>query len=165
MIDTRDFERALRHEIKDILPNTIWQNEDGVYSVFGKYQIVPEKPGYRVFCSATDVGLFSSSRSALSWCIADKYQEYNLARDILALDTKLYSLTNDITARANLADRSKAPLFRETIETKLETKIIRKKIVEKQLVNCVNRAKYIQQRGFNNETVRTGRNAAVKTSR
>jgi hypothetical protein len=165
MTETQEFERALRQEIKDILPNAIWQTDDGVYSVFGKYKIVPEKPGYRVFCSATDVGFFSTSRSALSWCIADKYQEYNLARDILVLDTKLNSLNSDIRIRATLADRSKDPIFRETIETKLETKIIHKKLVEKQLVNCVNRAKYCQQRGFNNETVRTGRNATVKTSR
>ena len=67
--------------------------------------------------------------------------------------------------RANLADRSKTPLFRETIETKLETKIIRKKQVEQELTKCVNYAKYCQQRGFDNETIRTGRTASVKKSR
>ena len=88
-----------------------------------------------------------------------------MARDILTLDNKLHSLTNDITIRANIADRSKNSIFRETVETKLESKIIHKKYVEKQLTKCVNYAKYYQQKGFNNETVRTGRDHAIKTSR
>ena len=96
---------------------------------------------------------------------ADKHKAYNLARDILILDNKLSSLTADITARATLADRSNNPLFRETIEAKLETKIIRKKKVETDLTKCVNWAKYVQQRGFNNETVRTGRPQAIQRSR
>ena len=154
-----------RQEFPDLSSNTIWQTEAGDYEVFDRYMIVKEGNGFRVHCSATDVGLFSTTKSALSWCIADKFTHYNLARDILALDVKLRSLTSDIATRANLADRSKNALFRETIETKLETKIIRKKQVEEQLAKCVNYAKYCQQRGFNNETIRTGRTAAVKTSR
>ena len=75
------------------------------------------------------------------------------------------ALTNDINTRANVAERSKNSLFRETVETKLETKIIHKKQVEQQLTKCVNYAKYYQQKGFNNETVRTGRDHAIKTSR
>ena len=55
--------------------------------------------------------------------------------------------------------------FRDSIGTKLETKIIRKKQVENELAKCVNWAKYCQQRGFNNETARTGRNQPNKTSR
>ena len=165
MKSDQEFERVLRQEIKDILPNTIWQNEDGIYSVFGHYRIQPERPGYRVFCGATEVGVFNTTRTALSWCIADKNKSYNTARELLTVDTKLTALTQDINARAAVGDRSKDPALRETILTKLETKIIRKKQVENELAKCVNWAKYIQQRGFNNETVRTGRNAAVKTSR
>ena len=165
MNEHKEYERALRAELKDILPNTIWRNDDGVYSVFGKYRIEPEHRGYRVFCHASEVGLFNSTKTALSWCIADKYQNYTLARDLLATDIKLAHLTHDIAARAAVGDRSKDPLFRESILTKLETKIIHKKQLENQLAKCVSWAKYCQQRGFNNETVRTGRNQAVKTSR
>jgi len=165
MIIDKEFARMFRQEFSSLTTNLIWQNENGDYEVFDRYVIMPEKYGYRVYCSGTDVGVFSSTKNALSWCIADKYTHYNLARDILLLDNKLSSLTSDISARANLADRSKQPLFRETVETKLETKIIRKKQVEQQLTKCVNFAKYCQQRGFNNETVRTGNNKAKQTSR
>ena len=160
-----EFARMFRQEFKGVVDNLIWQNDDGDYEAFDRYIIKVEKQGYRVFCSATEIGVFGSTKTALSWCIADKYKNYNLARDILKLDNKLYSLSTDIYARANIADRSKNAGFREIIETKLETKIIHKKKVEAELSKCVDWAKYYQQRGFNNETVRTGRNQPVKTSR
>jgi len=160
----QDFERLFRQEFKDILHNTIWQNNDGVYQVFGHYRIHPEEFGYRVFCGATEVGVFASTRTALSWCIADKNRAYNTARELLTLDNKLTSLTNDITTRAAIADRSKQFEFRDSVGTKLETKIIRKKQLTNQLTKCVNWAKYCQQRGFNNETARTGHSVTNKAS-
>jgi len=162
---SREFEQAIRQELRDIMPNVILPQDDGTYEVFGKYSIIPERPGYTVMCHATNVGVFSTSRTALSWCIADKYKDYKLARNILLLDNKLSFLTNDISTRATIADRSKSPDFRESVGTKLETKIIHKKVVENQLNNCVDLAKYLQQRGFNNETQRIGRGQHNKTSR
>ena len=161
----KDFERAFRAEFKEILPNTIFQNENGSYSVFEKYCIEFASPGYRVFCHATEVGIFNTTKTALSWCIADKYQAYNTARDILELDIKLTALTADIHARTAIAERSIKWEFRDSVGTKLETKIIRKKQVENELAKCVSWAKYIQQRGFNNETARTGRSQPNKASR
>lgn len=165
MKQDQDFDRMFRQEFRETMPNIIWQNNDGVYEVFGHYRIQPDRPGYRVFCSATDVGVFSSTRTALSWCIADKNRAYNTARELLTVDNKLAALTHDINARAALGDRSQNPALRETILTKLESKIIRKKLLENQLAKCVNWAKYIQQRGFDNETQRIGRSQPNKTNR
>jgi hypothetical protein len=165
MKSDQEFDRLFRQEFRDIMPNTIWQNDNGVYEVFGHYLIQPQRPGYRVFCSASDVGVFSSTKTALSWCIADKNKAYNTARELLTIDTKLTVLTQDINARAAVGDRSRNPALRETILTKLETKIIQKKLLENQLTKCVNWAKYIQQKGFDNETQRTGRGQPNKTSR
>ena len=165
MKQDQEFERMFRQEFKSIVPNLIWQNTAGEYEAFGKYRIVPVRPGYKVFCSATEVGTFYSTRSALSWCIADKHQAYNTARELLVTDTKLHGLLQDINARTAIAERSKNFEFRDSVGTKLETKIIHKKQLENQLAKCVNWAKYIQQRGFENETARTGRNQPNKTSR
>jgi hypothetical protein len=162
---TKDFDRMMRQEFPEIVQNLIFRDDDGSYKVFDRYSITKENTGFRVHCSATDVGIFSSTKTALSWCIADKNKAYNLCRDIYNLDVKLNSLTSDINTRANIAESSKDPLFRETIATKLESKIIRKKRVETELTKCVNWAKYIQIRGFDNETNRTGRNQTSKTSR
>jgi hypothetical protein len=160
-----EVERIFRSEFRELLPNTIWKNDNGEYHVFGHYRIIVEKSGYRVFCSATDVGLFNSTRTALSWCIADKYKVYNLARELLDIDNKLQSLSQDIAARVAIAEKSNKFEFCDIIGTKLETKIIRKKQLENQLTKCVNWAKYCQQRGFNNETARTGRNTSNKAIR
>ena len=165
MISEREIERMFRRELADLMPNVIWQNDDGVYEVFGHYRIVPESYGFRVFCSATDVGIFSTTRSALSWCIADKHRAYNLARELKELDNKLAALNNDITVRTALAERSRKWEFRDPVATKLETKIIRRKQVENQLAKCISWAKYSQQRGFKNETQRIGRGQPNKTSR
>ena len=161
----KEVERALQQEFNGLLPNTIFKDDDGAYSVFGRYRIEPAHPGYRVYCAATEVGVFNSTKSALSWCIADKHQAYNTARDILDLDVKLGAMTRDITARTAIAEHSSKWEFRDIVGTKLETKIIRKKKVENELTKCINWAKYIQQRGFNNETVRTGRNTSNTSSR
>jgi len=165
MISEREVERVFRHEMRDLMPNVIWQNDDGVYEVFGRYRIQPESRGFRVFCSATDVGVFATTRTALSWCIADKNRAYNTAREILTVDNKLAALTADITTRAAIGDRSRDPALREMVLTKLESKIIHKKLLENQLTKCVNWAKYCQQRGFEDETARTGRGQSNKTSR
>ncbi len=165
MINQKEFERAFRHEIRDLMPNVIWQNDNGVYEVFGRYRIHPENHGYRVYCSATDVGIFSTTRTALSWCIADKNCAYNTARELLITDNKLTALTHDIATRAAIGDRSRDPGLRETILVKLESKIIQKKILENQLAKCISWAKYVQQQGFDNETQRTSRGQHNKASR
>jgi hypothetical protein len=161
----QDLERMFRQEFKDAVSNLIWQTDSGEYEVFGKYRIVPQRPGYRVFCSATEVGTFYSTKTALSWCIADKHNAYNTARELLTVDNKLTALTQDINTRAAIGDRSKSPELREIILTKLESKIIHKKQLENQLTKCVDWAKYMQLRGFDNETARTGRSQPNKTSR
>ena len=160
----QELERLFRQEFKNISPNLIWQSEDG-YEVFGHYKIQPKSHGYQVFCGITEVGIFSSTRVALSWCIADKNRNYNTSREILRADNKLTALKNDIHTRAAIGDRSRNPELRETILTKLESKIIQKKTLENQLTKYVNWAKYIQQRGFHNETARTGRSQPETTSR
>jgi len=165
MINEQQMERMFQKEINYLMPNVIWQNDDGIYEVFGRYRIQPKYPGFRVFCGATEVGTFSSTRTALSWCIADKNCAYNTAREILSVDSKLSALTADIATRASVGDRSKDLDRREIISTKLETKIIHKKALENQLAKCVDWAKYCQQRGFDNETARTGRGQPNKTSR
>lgn len=161
----KEFNRMFRQEFSELVVKMIWQNDEGEYEVFDHYKIIPENKTYRVMCSATEVGSFMTTRSALSWCIADNHKNFNLAREIQETDKKIADLTNDISVRAGMGDKSKEPQFRETILTKLESKIIKKKQLETQLNKCVNFAKYTQQKEYNNETVRTGRTAQISTKR
>lgn len=160
-----ELERAFSSEFKDLIKNIVYQDGDGRYIVFGHYTLT-KKPGiFTVKTELSDEIQFGSSRSAMCWCIADNAHLYNLARDILMLDTKLYVLRNDITTRARVGDASRNVDFREVITTKLEGKIIYKKQLESALDKCVTRAKYYYQRGLNNEIVRTGRKDAFTASR
>jgi len=165
MKPNNDVVRILHKEFPEVLTNAIWQNDDGSYSVFGKYTLISEACGFKVFCSSTDIGIFRNTRSALSWCIADKFKAFKTAREILETDQKLAHISNDIAVRTTLADRSQHWEFRDIVGFKLESKIIKKKQLENQLTKCVNWAKYCQQRGFTNETQRIGRSQPNKTSR
>jgi hypothetical protein len=165
MTKDQELEAWVRNELRTIMPNFIWRNDAGEYELFGKYRIISNRPGYTVYCWANPVGEFSSTRTAVSWCVADKYRNYNLAREIYNTDTRLTAVGNDVFVRAGVANRSKRADFRESIDIKLESKIIRKKELEKQLDKCINLAKYLQQKGFDNETARSSRNGTNKTSR
>ena len=161
----QEFKRLLVREFKGAATNSIFLTEEGELNVFVNYRIVPEGRLFRVHLGATDVGVFSSTKTALSWCVADKFRDLKTAREILELDNKITSLSNDIAVRAVLADQSNQPLFRENISTKLESKIIKKKALEKQLENRIKWTKYLQQRGFNNETERSSPKGNTKANR
>lgn len=165
MIKDYEVERWVNAEFKQMLPVLIWQNDDGEYEAFGKYRIVPQNPGYRVYINEDEQGYFNSTRTAISWCVADKYKRYNLARDLLTYDNMLTNISNDIFVRAGVASKTKNIDLREKIEMKLEPKIIQKRELESHLTKCVNWAKYLQQKGFENETSRSGSATTIKTNR
>ena len=165
MTKDQELEAWVRSELQSIMPNFIWRNDAGEYELFGKYRIVSNRPGYTVYCQANAAGEFSSTRTAVSWCVADKYCNYNLAREIHNTDSRLTAVSNDVFVRAGVANRSKRADFRESIDIKLETKIIRRKELENQLTKYINLAKYLQQRGFDNETARSGRATKNQTNR
>lgn len=165
MIKDYEVERWVHAEFKQMLPALIWQNDDGEYEAFGKYRIVPQNPGYCVYIDEDEQGFFNSTRTAISWCVADKYKRYNLARDLLTYDNMLAHISNDIFVRAGVANKTRDPNVRESIEMKLEPKIIQKRQLESQLTKCVNWAKYLQQKGFENETSRSGSATTIKTNR
>lgn len=149
MNKNQTLEKWVNKEFKEVAPNLIWQNRRGEYQAFGRYRIIPESTGFRVFASLTETGVFNSTRTAISWCVADKFQRFDLAQQILNLDARLNNLNNDIATRAGIAEYSRNAFFKETVVTKLESKIIQRKEVEAQLDKCVKWAKYLQQRGFN----------------
>lgn len=165
MTKDQEFEKLLHAEFNQMVSSLVWKNPDGTYEAFGKYLIVPEKPGYTVYINEDEQGYFHSTRTAMSWCIADKYKQFNLAREVLTVDNILANVTNDIYVRVGVANKCKDVQLRENIETKLEPKILHKRTLEQQLNKCVNRAKYLQQKGFANETHRFGSATANKTNR
>jgi hypothetical protein len=139
--------------------------EDGKkYRVFGTYVLCPTTQGYRLTQHDDSVGTFSSTRSAVAWCIADKKRQYRLANEIRHLDAALLRLRNDIEVRGSQAQRSYGT-FWETVTVKTAQKRAQSQQIENELTKCINSAKYWQLQGSNNETARTGRNTPNKTNR
>jgi len=158
-------EQFAEREIKRMLHTMIVDDDDGGYIIFGRYHIVPDNGKYQIFSLSEDlIGTFSNKRIAMSWCVADKFNQLNLAQNIKYLDIKRQILSNDIYCSQKLAERSKHENTYEIINMKLQPKIERYTLLNNELEKCVNSAKYLQLRGFSNETARTSGAQASKTN-
>ena len=143
----RELEAWVREELKTVLPNIIWRNEAGEYEVFGRYKIARKKDGYHVVCHATDVGLFSSTKSAISWCVADKYRDYNLARQIQTADSNVSRLRNDIVHYEASIRRAKVNKKYDSVDiwkSRLYNANTELEMANQELQKSLNSAKYIK---------------------
>lgn len=148
-------ERWAEREIQRNIHNMIVGDEQGGYMVFGRYQIKPVAHGYQVDTWEKTIHCFSNKRTAISYCVADKVGNYNLARNIMVLDSKKQNLEADIHCRRTKATRARTQDFYETVNTKIQPKVDQYNSLGAELEKCINSAKYIQIRGFYNETART----------
>lgn len=139
-----------------ILDKSIVEVDSG-YLVFGCYHLQPSDNRFDVYYYEDFVETFSNKRTAISWCIAERYKQYKLSFEIKNLDSKKAQLSADIMARQRLREISKNSATAEIIDTKLEPKIRYYNSVKTELEKCLNLAKYLQLRGFSNETARSSR--------
>ena len=160
MNQDQKLERFAERELRKNIDKLIIEDDEGGLIAFGKYYVKSSKTQHTVSTWDREVHSFTSRRAALAWCSADKFNQYTLSNLILLLDRKKQSLAADIYLRRAMGERGRHELFYEIVNTKVQTKVDRYNSISAELENCVNRAKYIQIRGFNNETARTiGSNA------
>lgn len=156
MMNEKKFELLLTKELKKSSANTILSDDDGSnYFVFGKYDITQTPNGFLVSDWHSAIYCFSTKRIALSWCVADKFQRYNLSNNIMILDRRQQVLKTDIFCSRKTAEVSGHESFYEIVNTKMQPKIDMLASVTAELEKCINSAKYLQIRGFHNETART----------
>lgn len=139
-----------RTELSNLSNDLIYKTAQG-YRAFRTYDIVRKKHAYNVFKNGDLQAQFGSTRSALAYCIADKNRKYNLAREIQQLDQQLVNYDQSIDPRRELAKRSKGHRA-EVLESKIQHRQQQRYIVKRELEKCVNLAKYLQLRGFQNDT-------------
>lgn len=156
-------EQVLSGELLAALPNMISVIDDG-YDVFGLYKIRTREGSCEVYRYDDLRGSFTSVRVALSWCIAEKYQQWALARDIRWLDQEKSVMTQDVRARRLLLPAIKDPVRWTVASDKLDNKEYQLRQVRERLTKCVNLAKYFQLRGFNDEIARTRRPPPNRTA-
>jgi hypothetical protein len=156
MNQQQKLERFAHSHTRAALKKSIIPLDDG-YLVFGQYVIKQTDNGVDVFQYDDQVGSFSSKKTAMSWCIAESCKQYQLSFDIQVLDSKKSQLFADISTRRRIGELSKYSNTVELIETKLEPKIRYYNSVKAELEKCISSAKYLQLRGFSNETARPSR--------
>ena len=148
-------EQWAERELERNMHKMIVSDPHGGYVAFAKYHIQPTGQGYMVRTWSDEIHEFGSKRAAISYCVADNNNRINLATQIRVLDTKQQILTNDLRCRQAQCNRARTQDFYDTVEAKILPMASRLEAVNNELEKCVNMAKYIQIRGFHNETART----------
>jgi hypothetical protein len=147
-----------------LAPNTIIPDGKG-YLAFEVYSIQPKGRLWQVSKCHIPVAVMTTAKVAISWCVADKYNQLHLSTDILNLDQHKQYLENDLHTRETLSRSRRLFLSLDAVEAKISSRKRRLEQVDERLTKCVNVAKYWQLRGFNNETARAGRTASHRTYR
>ena len=163
MIDQEQALAKLERMVKSdlaVLSENLYTRVGDVYCVFNQYEICCREGMWQVIKHRRDPRVFSALPSALAWCIADKHQQHNLSIQIANLDKSIGRLRQDINTRVCLRNKMLDDHLREAVDTKLVRRQLTLQVMISELDKYVNRAKYLQIRGFHNETARTGRPAS-----
>jgi phosphoenolpyruvate carboxylase len=145
--------------------NMIFRDPDGGYNMFGRWHLTPGNGSVEVRTKNLTVHRFHKVRSAVSWCIAQKYHQHELSMEICRLDRDLERLCYHDELYQAMIQRVRDPYRRSVTEIKAREANLRRRLVGDRLARCVSRAKYLQTRGFNDEIARTQRAAPNRTNR
>ena len=136
-------------------PNSILKSNDFIQA-FGVYAIYKYDNLYKVYKNQVSVTYTFSAKTALAWCIADKYHLKSLKNKITELDKSLAYKQSEIQFLKNAIHSSIESSRKYIIEDKLQTIVMKLHHDKNQLNKCLNSAKYYQLKGFENETSRLG---------
>lgn len=135
--------------------NSVFETDNEV-TAFGQYRIKKSSTGCVILKRNVLIQETATLRSALSWCVADKYNLDQLKHNLIQYDHELARRETDVlhyihTIRNSQDHELKNAVFDRLLECKDRIKWLKKK-----LDKCINSAKYCQQKGFDNETSRLG---------
>lgn len=148
-----------------MLKNNLFLRTDDGYEVFDLYIVKQQDDMVSVTKGRSSMGTFTTVKTALSWCIADNYQQNQLAESIRKLDADKKRVSEDVNVRRVLLRGFKNTDRREAVELKVQMRQYKLTDLNEQLDKCINLAKYWQLRGFNNEIARTRHTTSNKKHR
>ena len=98
-----------QHDIDAIQKIIIYQNHDGSYTAFGKYDIVKNSDGiYKVNIIGTHtVKYFYKLSNAVAWCSFDNRTLVKKANRLHHLDQMIFSMDTEIQLHSKLIKKSK----------------------------------------------------------
>lgn len=154
MNQNQKLERWANREIPRHVNHMILE-QDGQVLAFGRYLLDPRDDGCAVYIEDRLIHVFSNRRIAMSWCVGHQLRQRILTQDIMHWDTQRQDLQSEITQRQRQAARSQKPEFRDLVTVKLQPRQSLLAHAVRELEKCIKLAKYLQLKGFNNETLRT----------
>ena len=136
-------------------PNAIFRDGNSIMA-FAEYEIVKVNiDEYEIYKDEHLVITCSSCRIALSYCILDKYKMQLDAKHLVALEDKLLGRQQEMMHYRHVITSPNTDEFRrEVVITRLDSAKHEYHMIQKQLTKSINVAKYCQQKGFDNETIR-----------
>ena len=142
-------------ELLNSNPNAIFRHGDSIMA-FADYEIVKESPDeYSIYKDNFFMISCSTCRIALSYCILDKNKLRQDAKNLVALENKIINRQNEMMHYRHVASSPKVDEFRrEVVITRLDSAKAEYQNLQQQLTKSINVAKYCQQKGFDNETIR-----------
>lgn len=142
-------------ELLNSNPNAIFRDGDSIMA-FADYEIVKESPDeYSIYKDNFFMISCSTCRIALSYCILDKNKLRQDAKNLVALENKIINRQNEMMHYRHVASSPKVDEFRrEVVITRLDSAKAEYQNLQQQLTKSINVAKYCQQKGFDNETIR-----------
>lgn len=155
-------EKIVGPDLETLSENAIFRDQ-GQYNMFNTWTITPGPGLVQVLDQNQQAMTFENLKIAAAWCIAKKYKHSQLAQEIEQLDHKQSVLKTDIAITKKLLTRLHDRDQKTISQIKLEDKQTRLRFTQHQMEKCVNRAKYCQLRGFNDEIARTRRPASNRT--
>jgi hypothetical protein len=154
MKHSRKLEVFAERELNNLADNLVLRDGNN-YFLFGRYDLAKSDCGVKVADRNMPIGVFGSTKTAVAWCVADKFNQLSVARRIQQLDQERTRYINDITTKRLLMSQSNDYDFKDTVFVKILHQQRQYQAIETELTKYVNLAKYWQYRGFNNETQRT----------
>lgn len=155
---TKKASRLLQQIADNILttnPNAIFREGDSIMA-FADYEIVKtDDQDYEIYRYDTLAVTFNSCRLALAWCIFDKYQKRVDANNLIFLEGQLTRKQSEMMHyRHYINSRKITQMQREITLDRLDIAKDQHQSLKKQIDKCLSVAKYCQQKGFDNETIR-----------
>lgn len=142
-------------ELQRLQENTVLQNENGDYELFGQYTVSKEGTGYAITRLNDDTPLiFGSLQNAVTWATLDKQVKVYDSNRVYDLDHKLSSLEIEAEIHFKRYKNSKDGDTKLLYLTKLQEDRIKKKQVAHELQSYVNTIRAWQMKKFRKETTK-----------
>jgi len=125
--------------IKRLEDISVFQEDDGSYNMFGKYEIKKVNDSYHVTAVGGNfIHSFYKLRYAVCWCIFDRRNKFYDSKKIIELDRQLSSIDIDIQIHQRLLKKSKVVDERAIFACKLNEDKDRRARVLRELMSYVN---------------------------